>query len=292
MSLFKYEIFHKVAEIGSFTKAGELLGLTQSAVSHAISSLEKEFGFEMIHRSKNGLKLTTDGQIMLSAIRKVLQAQELLKQEAANINGVTKGVLRIGTFTSISTKWLPTIIQKMEQQFPGVQIKIKEGDYYEIEKMLLDGVIDCGFLNRPSSNHFQFTPIYSDRLLCIVSNKSHLYKKDVVDIKDVELEPFIMTSYNGTNDVKYILDMYNVKTNIRFELHDESAIVSMVEHGLGITILPELILSKLPMNVRAIPLAQNCYRTIGIATKQSISPATEKFINLLTDWLSKHNNNE
>lgn len=290
MSLFKYEIYNKVAEIGSFTKAGELLGLTQSAVSHAISSLEKEFGFELIHRSKNGLKLTTDGQIMLSAIRKVLEAQELLLQEAANINGVTKGILRIGTFTSISTKWLPTIIQKMEQQFPGVQILLREGDYYEIEKMLMDGVIDCGFLNRPSSNLFQFTPLYRDRLLCIVSNKSALYKKDLVDIKNVELEPFLMTSYNGSNDVEYILDMYDIKTNIRFELHEESAIMSMVEHGLGISILPELVLPKLPINVRAIPLVQNCYRTIGIATKQSISPATEKFIQVLTDWID-HNKN-
>ncbi|HWL23998.1 MAG TPA: LysR family transcriptional regulator [Ureibacillus sp.] len=284
MSLFKYEIFNKTAEIGSFTKAGEQLGLTQSAVSHAISSLEKEFGFELIHRSKNGLKLTTDGQIMLNAIRQVLQAQELLKQEAANINGVTKGTVRIGTFSSISTKWLPIIIQKMEQEYPGIQIKLFEGDYYEIEQMLLDGVIDCGFLNHPYSNLFSYTPLFRDRLLCIVSKKSPLFKKDMVDIKDIELEPFIMTSYNGTNDVKTILDMYNIKTNIRFELFDENGIVSMVEHGLGISILPELVLNKLPMDVRAIPLQQNCYRTIGIATKQSHSPATAKFIEVLTSF--------
>ena len=182
MSLLKYEIVNKVAEIGSFTKAGEVLGLTQSAVSHAISSLEKEFGFELIHRSKNGLKLTTEGQLMLSAIKKVLQAQELLKQEAANINGVTIGIVRIGTFARISTKWLPEIIQKMEQQFPEVKILLREGDYNEIEQMLLDGIIDCGFLNRTNSNLFQFTPLFRDRLLCIVSNKSPLYKKELVDI--------------------------------------------------------------------------------------------------------------
>ncbi len=284
MSLFKYEIFNKVAEIGSFTKAGEILGLTQSAVSHAISSLEKEFGFEFIHRSKKGLKLTSDGQIMLSAIRKVLHAHELLKQEAANINGVTKGTVRIGTFSSISSKWLPIIIQKMEQQYPGIQILLREGDYYEIEQMLMDGEIDCGFLNRTYSNQFRYTPLFRDRLLCIVSNKSPLYKKEMVDIADVELEPFIMTSYNGVNDVQTVLDMNNIKPNIRFELHDESGIVSMIEHGLGISILPELVLKKLPMNVRAIPLKQNCFRTIGIATKQTLSPATEKFIDVLTSF--------
>lgn len=289
MNLFKYEIFNKVAEIGSFTKAGEMLGLTQSAISHAISSLEKEFGFELIHRSKQGLKLTPDGQIMLSAIRRALQAQEFIKQEAANINGITKGIVRIGTLSSISAKWLPTIIRKMEVHYPGVQIQLREGDYYEIEQMLMDGVIDCGFLNRSYSNLFPFTPLLRDELLCIVSNKSSLFKQDKVDIKDVELEPFILSSYNGTNDIKSILDLYNVKTNIRFELYDESSIVTMIEHGLGISILPELVLKKLPSNVRAIPLKQDCYRTIGIATKQSLSPATEKFIDLLTGWLTKEN---
>ena len=286
MSLFKYEIFNKVAEIGSFTKAGEIHGLTQSAVSHAISSLEKEFGFELIHRRKNGLTLTTEGQLMLNKIRQVLQAQELLMQEAANIVGITKGTVRIGTFSSISTKWLPIIIQKMEQEYPGIQIHLREGDYYEIEKMLADGEIDCGFVNRMYSNHFQYSPLFRDRLLCIVSDKSPLYNKNIVDIEEVELEPFILTSYNGTNDIETVLDYYNIKVNVRFELHDETSVVSMVEHGLGITILPELVLNKLPLNVKAIPFKQDCFRTIGIATKQTLSPATEKFIDILKQWLN------
>nr|WP_106778809.1 LysR family transcriptional regulator [Lysinibacillus timonensis] len=286
MSLIKYEIFNKVAEIGSFTKAGEILGLTQSAVSHAISSLEKDFGFPLIHRSKQGLQLTADGQMMLIAMRQVLQAQELLVQEAANINGLAKGIVRIGTFSSISSKWLPIIIQIMEDLYPGIRIELREGDYYEIEHMLSEGEIDCGFLNRTFSNQFEFRPLFRDPLVCIVSNHSPLYDKKSVDIGDVETEPFILTSYNGINDVLTILEQYNVKPNIRFELYDESAIVSMIEHGLGISILPKLVLKGLPERVRAIPIKQECYRIIGIATKQKLSPATEKFIEVLMNWLT------
>ena len=102
MSLVKYEILQNVAELQSFTKAAQKLDLTQSAISHAISSLEKEFGFPLIHRSRTGVKLTADGQIMLLAMRKVLYEQELLRQQAAHILGVTKGIVRIGLISSIS----------------------------------------------------------------------------------------------------------------------------------------------------------------------------------------------
>lgn len=290
MSLVKYEIFIKVAEVGSFTRAGQILGLTQSAVSHAILSLEKEFSFNLIHRSKNGVRLTPEGQLLLNAMRQVLQANELLKQEAAKIVGVTKGTVRIGTFSSISSKWMPNIIQMMEEKYPGIKIELHEGDYFEIEHWLINGEIDCGFLNHTKSNQFDFHPLINDRLLCIVSSESFLFHKEVIDIMEVESEPFIMSSYNGTNDVVMIFEQYGVKPNIRFELYDEAGIISMVEHHLGISILPQLVLKELGNNVRAIPIKQESYRTIGLATKHQVSPATDKFIEILKEWLSNNEN--
>ncbi|WP_410799336.1 LysR family transcriptional regulator [Lysinibacillus telephonicus] len=290
MSLVKYEIFSKVAELGNFTKAGEVLGLTQSAISHAISSLEKDFGFALVHRSKNGVKLTSEGQTMLSSMRLVIQAEEKLKQEASNILGVTKGKVRIGTFSSISSKWMPNIIRILDQNYPGIKIELHEGDYYEIEQWLSDGDIDCGFLNRSHSKQFRFLPLIRDELLCIASSQSTLYHKDTIDIKEVEAEPFILTSYNGTNDVLAIFYRYDVKPNIRFELFDEKGVISMVEHQLGITILPQLVFDQLPYNVRAIPIQQESFRTIGLASKYQLSPATEKFIEVLQSWLSTNEN--
>lgn len=145
MSLIKYQILQRVAEAQSFTKAARQLGLTQSAVSHAVSNLEKEFGFPLIHRSRSSVTLTSDGHTMLIAMRKVLQAEEQLQQEASRINGLTKGTVRVGLISSISTKWMPTIIRLMEQEYPGIRIELREGDYYQIEKWLIAGEIDCGF---------------------------------------------------------------------------------------------------------------------------------------------------
>ncbi|MGE7112562.1 LysR family transcriptional regulator [Lysinibacillus sp. NPDC047702] len=290
MSLVKYEILTKVAEVASFTKAADALGLTQSAVSHAVSSLEKEFGFALIHRSRAGVTLTSEGDTMLRAMRHVLDAQELLQQEAAHILGVTRGKVRIGVISSISSNWMPEIIRIMDNQFPGIQVELREGDYYEIEQWLLSGEVEVGFLNGQKSEQFLFTELQQDPLLCIVSDKSPLFNKTEIDIIELEDMPFIMTSYKGTNDVKVILEQYHVKPNIRFELSEEVGIISMISHQLGISILPKLVINTLPPTLKAIPLKQGGYRTIGIAMKHQASPVTKKFAEILSTWLQEQNN--
>ncbi|KOS63431.1 LysR family transcriptional regulator [Lysinibacillus agricola] len=289
MSLVKYEILNKVAEVASFTRAAEALGLTQSAVSHAVSSLEKEFGFALIHRSRAGVTLTSEGDTMLRAMRHVLDAEELLQQEAAHILGVTRGKVRIGVISSISSNWMPEIVRIMDNQFPGIQVELREGDYYEIEQWLLSGEVDAGFLNGQNSGQFQFTELQQDPLLCIVSDKSPLYDKAEIDIVELEDMPFILNSHKGTNDVNVILEQYHVKPNIRFELSEDVGIISMISHQLGISILPKLVINNLPLTLKAIPLKQGGYRTIGIAMKHQASPVTKKFAEILSSWLKEQN---
>lgn len=286
MSLVKYEILNKVAEVHSFTKAAEMLGLTQSAVSHAVSSLEKEFGFNLIHRNRTGVTLTEDGQEMLFEMRKVLLAEEHLQQAASNILGVSKGTVRVGLISTISTHWMPNIIPIMDELYPGIRIDLREGDYYEIEQWLVSGEVDCGFLNRTSSKQFDFMPLKRDPLLCIVSNESPLYDNTEIDLLEIEDVPFIMPSYKGTNDILTNFEKYGVRPNIRFELFDEKAIVAMVEHNLGISILPEMAIGVLPENVKALPLLQESFRTVGLSTKQKLSPASQKFVEVLQEWLA------
>ncbi len=285
MSLVKYEILSKVAEVQSFTKAAQILGLTQSAVSHAISSMEKEFGFNLIHRNRTGVTLTEDGSTMLIEMRKVLFAEEHLRQQAAKILGVAKGTVRIGLISTISTHWMPEIIHIMDSQYPGIRVELHEGDYYEIEQWLLNGEVDCGFLNQTSSKQFDFIPLKRDPLLCIVSSQSSLYHKEEIDLFDIQDMPFILLSYKGTNDVIKAFEKHNLRPNIRFQLYDEKGIISMVKHDIGISILPELAVSELPGNMKALPLKQESFRTIGLSTKQKLSPAAQKFVEVLKQWL-------
>ncbi|MBE2973956.1 LysR family transcriptional regulator [Priestia megaterium] len=285
MSLVKYEILNKVAELQSFTKAADATALTQSAVSHAITNLESEFGFPLVNRNRSGITLTTEGETMLLAIRKVLQENEKVHQEAASLLGLAKGTIKIGIFKSVSTKWLPEIIQLMEKNYPEIQIQLKEGDYLEIEQWLLSGEIDCGFINITHSSQFHIISLKKDRLLCVVSGQSALYHQKTVSFEDLEKEPFIMPTYGGYHDIKQLFEEHGIQPDIRFELMDESAILSMVTHHLGISILPEMLLDSIPQELRAIPFQVDSYRSIGLATRYHLSPAAKKFAETTQAWL-------
>jgi len=285
MSLVKYEILNKVAEVKSFTKAADALALTQSAVSHAITNLESEFGFLLVNRNRSGITLTTEGETMLLAIRKVLQENEKVHQEAASLLGLVKGTIKIGIFKSVSTKWLPEIIRLMEKNYPEIQIQLKEGDYLEIEQWLLSGEIDCGFINITHSSQFHIISLKKDRLLCVVSDQSALYHQKTVSFEDLEKEPFIMPTYGGYHDIKQLFEEHGIQPDIRFELMDESAILSMVTHHLGISILPEMLLDSIPQELRAIPFQVDSYRSIGLATRYHLSPAAKKFAETTQAWL-------
>ncbi|MEI2340890.1 LysR family transcriptional regulator [Priestia megaterium] len=285
MSLVKYEILNKIAELQSFTKAADAMALTQSAVSHAITNLESEFGFPLVNRNRAGITLTTEGETMLLAIRKVLQENEKVHQEAASLLGLAKGTIKIGIFKSVSTKWLPEIIRLMEKNYPEIQIQLKEGDYLEIEQWLLSGEIDCGFINITHSSQFHIISLKKDRLLCVVSNQSALYHQKTVSFEDLEKEPFIMPTYGGYHDIKQLFEEHGIQPDIRFELMDESAILSMVTHHLGISILPEMLLDSIPQELRAIPFQVDSYRSIGLATRYHLSPAAKKFAETTQAWL-------
>lgn len=289
MTLSRYEIFSTVVESGSLTRAGEILKLTQSAISHAITSLESEFGFSLITRGRSGIYLTSNGESVLSYIRDILNLNNRMKQEVAAINGLEVGVVRIGTFTSVATQWLPFIIKKFEYDHSGINIKLYEGDYTTIEQWILNGVIDCGFLTLPTSKLLEFFPLKKDKMLCILSDQHPLHKQVCITFNQLQTEPLIMPKEGWDNEIKEIFNENNIKPNVKFQVSDDQTIMAMVQNNLGISIRPEMTLSQVPNNVRILNLEKESYRFIGLASKPNMSPATNKFIESAHSWLSKNN---
>ncbi|MGM9928498.1 MAG: LysR family transcriptional regulator [Bacillus sp. (in: firmicutes)] len=289
MSLTKFSIINAVIEFGSLTKAAANLGLTQSAVSHAITSLEGEWGFPLIKRERSGIRLTANGERMIKHIRKVLKEYEQLQQEVAAINGLEIGTIRIGTFTTVSSQWLPGIIKQFQEEYPFVEIKLMEGETYEeIEQWLLDGSIDFGFSTVPSSPSLDFIPLKKDKMCCVVPINHHFGDKSCLSLEDIKEERFIMPKWGNDNHI--IQSLKKKMLQVKFEISDDQAILSMVRHGLGISILPEMVMLNLrKSDIRLIDLEGDSYRTIGIATPslKKLSPAASKFIAVIQFWLKE-----
>ncbi|WP_045516794.1 LysR family transcriptional regulator [Neobacillus niacini] len=287
MSLAKFEIFSTVVELGSLTKAGETLGLSQSAVSHAITSLESEWGLSILNRGRSGIHLTSNGERLLKYIREILKLNEEMVQEIANINGLEIGTVRIGTISSVSIHWLPEIMKIFNKAHPTIEVKLLEGDYDAVEHWISTGLVDFGFVSLPTSQHFEVISLRKDRMLCILSNEHPLAEQNEIRFEIIKSEPLIKAKKGSDNDLNRILKENNVTPNIKFELSDDQAIISMVGNGLGISILPEMVLHRVPTNVRALKLEGENYRTIGIAATsfKTLAPATKKFIEYLKSWL-------
>lgn len=283
MTLARYEVFRSVVETGGFLKAAKELNMTQSAVSHAISSLEAEFDFTLLTRGRSGIKLTDNGKRLLKHVHAILNSNEQLLQEVAEIKGIQRGVVRIGTFPSVSINWLPKVLKYFRKTYPHIDIKLFEGDYDHITSWIIDGVVDFGFLSLPTDNAFEVLPLKKDRILCIMSNEHPLSNERKITFSQLREERLIVPKTNIDTDVRKLLKKYKITPSIHYELEEDQAIIAMVENNLGISILPELILYRMPKSVRVLELETDYYRTIGLAALsfEKMAPASNVFIKVL-----------
>jgi DNA-binding transcriptional LysR family regulator len=279
MTLQQFEVFVKVVETKSFTKAGEILALTQSAISHIISSLEIELGFNLLHRNRAGVTITNEGQKIFQHALDLLNKSELIKQEAASILGIQSGVLKIGCFPSFSAKILPDIILRYNEKYPKIELKIFEGNYNEIEKWVSTGIIDLGFSAIPPET-LDFIPLLQDDLVVIV-NDHHLFSlREEISISEIESQSYIMSKSGCDVLLKQIFKENNVHPNITFKIEDNNTLLAMVSKGFGISIVPKMILNFKPLQLNVIKLSPRQFRTVGILLKsmKTASPASLCFI--------------
>ena len=287
MDLKKYRMFLQVLEAGSLTRAAERLGCTQSAVSHAIQTLEKELGFPLMRRSRGGVRLTEAGEALLPSVRGLLNAAEHLRQSADGIRGLETGTIRIGTFTSVAVHWLPGMIKAFRQDYPGVELRIMSGDYHDVEQWLSQGAVDLGFVSLPCGADCRCIPLAEDKILAVLPRDHRFASLPRFPLAMAGDEPFISLLEASDQDLRRALDSVGVTPNIVMQTKDDYAIIAMVENGLGISIMPELLLRGRSDNVRVMELAPPASRRIALAVPEALppGPAAARFVQYAEAWV-------
>ena len=282
-SLLKYLALVRTVEKGSFTAAARSMGYAQSSVSKMIADLEKEWGLTLLERSKSGVCPTSAGEQMLPYVRKLLNEYASLEGQVDRLNGLETGVVRIGTFASVAINILPDIFARLKADYPGITYELLLGDYDEIEDWISEGRVDCGFLRLPTLPEFETIELIKDEYKVVLPPGHPLAKKKSVKIEELDGEPFLLLEHGGRTEVSDLLESYHVKPDIAFTTWEDYAIMALVEKGLGVSILPDMILRRIPYKLEIRPLKAPYYRMIGLAFKdrRSLTPATEKFIEYL-----------
>lgn len=279
----KYLAFVKTVETGSFTRAAGELHYAQSSVSKMIADLEKEWNMALLERSKSGVRLTSAGEQLLPYLRKVLDGYEELEGKISQMNGLETGIVRIGTFSSVAINWLPNLFSKLQADFPGIEYEMLLGDYREVERWIGEGRVDCGFLPLPVSADFDTIELKRDEYKVVLPAGHPLAQGEVVDIADLNDQPFLLLEHGGKTEVSDLLEKSHVRPDIRFTTWEDFAIMAMVEKHMGVSILPDLILKRVPYRIEIRPLKEPYYRLIGLVMKsrRHLTPAVEAFIKYL-----------
>lgn len=281
--LQKFRAFKIAAETGSFTRAAERMNYTQSGISRMVAELESDWKLTLMERGKSGVRLTSDGTMLLPRVNRLLEDADKLKMEVDALNGLQSGLIRIGTFSSAATYWLPNIIREFQKDYPNVGYEILLGDYTEIEDWVLSGAVDCGFNRLPTHPELEEIYLEQDRLVAILPQNHPLTASERVPLSALCEEPFMLLEKGAKAEVSEIFERNGLSPNVHFTTWDDYAVMSMVEAGLGISIVPELILRRAPYAIAVRELDVPAIRRIGVTfrSKKDLSAAMRKFLEYL-----------
>ena len=281
MTLMTYQVFQTVASIGSFYKAADILGLTPSAISHAISSMEQELGFSVLTRRKSGITLTNYGEHLLPYINAVLNSDESLQQAIAELNGLKRGKVKLGVFSSVCTSWLPNILHSFGKQYPEITIEVFQGTYDDVFYWIKNGIVDLGFLSVSSAKDIPIEPLYRDPLLCVLPKGMAGDSKKSMKIEEMRSYQFVTQRESMDADIQNFLKENSLNIQSNYHVVDDLSTVALVAKGFGICLMPELVMRDIPYEVDCYPLDPAACRIIGLAALNSdfMAPAVRTMYN-------------
>ncbi len=290
MSISKYQVFLHTVQSGNFTKTAKELGFTQSGVSHTIQSLEDELGLSLLVRNRSGVTLTADGRKLLPYFQEICNIQHKMEETAKDLKNLDTGLVRVGTFTSVSLQWMPYILKSFHEEFPNIEFELMQGDDHEIEQWVNEGRADCGFISLPGSLKLDAWLLDRDQWKVITTCNHPLAGRDPFPLDALARLPFIQLDEGGDYEIGAVFDTLGIHPNVQYTVKDDQTIMAMVAQGLGISLMPELMLQHSPYPLAQSRLPQPFYRNIGICVKdrKNCSRSTWLFLAYVRHWVLQH----
>lgn len=278
-SIQRHRAFVETVACGSLTKAAARLHCSQSSVSRMVADLEREWGVSLLRRDRAGTELTSDGEALLPASRGICEAYRAMREQVDEIRGLATGHLRIGTISSVATYRLPDAVAAFRRDYPGIDYELLLGDYSDIERWLREGRVDCGFLRVPHARGIDSVLYETDELMAVLPEEHPLARLDALPLEAFLDEPFLALEHGTDTEVAELFEQAEISLDVALTTWDDYAIMAMVEKGLGLAILPSLILQRVPYRVAARPLAPRAFRSLVFATKAGVGPtlAVQRF---------------
>lgn len=281
----RYLTLEKIIELGSFTKAADALGYTQSSVSQMVASLENELSIKLLTRSRTGVRLTLEGAELYPFIEQTLLKYRAMREKAHEITGLKTGIIRVGTFSSVTCNWMPQLIRGFQALYPDVHFLFHQGDYSSVLEWIRTGVVDFGFVTPAAAPGLETVPIKDGDMLAVLPEGHPLLCYDTIPLEKLALEPFILLEEGHYNEPLNAFYAIGKTPNVKYTFNDDHAIMTMVEAGLGVSILSALVLRRMNYRIGCRPVSPPVVRrlSIGYKDKEALPMASKYFIKYLLE---------
>ena len=271
MDAKKVQALLAAVDLGSLTSAASELGYTQSGLTYMMNSLETELGLTLLLRGKSGVRLSPAGQELLPELRSLADAADALDLAAEQLRQRSCSTLRLGAYSSIARHWVPQIMAEYRKVCPDTQVSLIMDGLVELYSAVRDDQLDCIMTSYDESlaQGFGWIPLWEDELVAVLPESFPL-EGDVMPVERFDESQFLMPSQGADT---YILPIFAASPRkigphiITTNLDDES-IVSMVEHGLGVSLLSRLVVKGMSYQVKIVPISPKYFRSLGIIVSE------------------------
>lgn len=274
MDTQKYRAFLEVMDCDSITQAAARMGYTQSAVSRMVADLETRWGVTLLHRARTGTSPTADARSLVAGMRAVCAAEDELESQVNAVKGMETGALCIATFSSVATHWLPGVVKHLQKNHPGITCDLLIGDYAQIQAWVAEGRADCGFACGTIQAGLELQTMGRDEFMAVLPHDHPRAHAKAFPVAAFAEEPFLQIR-TGVED---LVARINAQTGARIvpalSTFDDYAIMAMVESGMGLAILPSLILRRIDYHIATLPLDPPAYRDILLVTRRNPESAS------------------
>ncbi len=291
MQIESLKVFCDLAETESFTKAAQVNGVTQSAVSQQISSLERTFKSLLIERSKKKFRLTREGQVLYDFSKQIIQTYDTLNNKLQEIKDIISGTIRVATIYSIGLHDLPPYMKKFLKHYPTVNIHVEYRRSNQVYEDVLGNVVDLGLVAYPTKDAKLETVALRRDPLVLICHPQHPFAKlkstklkTIAGQKFVGFEPDIPTR----KALDKILKEHDVAVNTVMEFDNIETVKRAVEIDAGVSIVPESTIAQevSKQTLAAMKLEDgDFFRPLAVIYKKNkvLSPAMKQFIAVLKE---------
>mgnify|MGYP000406034064 FL=1 len=267
------------------------MGYTQSGITQMINSLEKELGIKLLTRTNKGAILTPNGQKLLPLMREEFRWERTIRQECDRMSGKDTGTVTVGCLSSISTAWMPEILEVFAKKFPNIKINMIENEAPTLERMLMSGRIDMAMMEVENKKNYISKVLLRDEIVAVLPVNHELASLKKIPPETLIRYPFISYATGDTASIQGWPEhrIPQAKLNVMYTCKNDLTAIQMVKHNLGVSLAGKLMLGSYDAETVNIPLDPPMFRILGVATRpgEKTLPATRSFIDTVVSVISK-----